>query len=136
MNGSINEFKIIMYRKILTYPQLKPQNIKAHRQTIEPIKKVVPVTPQRFRIEDKIEQPTLYLFEAKADQTVDLGGWTGTITAELFSPSGQLLSRLVIHPHQSGRWYGSLSESGLYRVLVYPDMVSTEFIILINLSDV
>lgn len=103
---------------------------------IEPLKKVTPITPQRFRIEDKIEQPTLYLFEAKAGQKIELCSEGDTITVGLFSPSGERLSQLMIHQPQLDPWRGCLSESGLYRILVYPNQISSRFMIKIRLSDV
>jgi hypothetical protein len=115
----------------------KTSQKKSHpTASIEPIKKVIPVTPQRFRIEDQIEQPTLYLFEAKADQSIELCSESETIAVALFSPSGQILSQLTIHPDQQHTWQGSLLESGLYRILVYPNHISSIFIIKIRLSNV
>ncbi len=115
-----------------------PNSHRTHSKIspIEPIKKVIPITPHRFRIEDQIEQPTFYLFEAKAGQTLNIRGEHGTIITKLFSPAGELLSHLIIHPDGQNQWSGSLLESGLYRVLVGPHLTSTGFIIKINLSDI
>jgi hypothetical protein len=120
----------------LIHTQLRLQEINSLNAPIEPIKKVTPITPQRFRIDEQIEQPTFYLFEAKAGQTLNMNGKNGIVIAKLFSPSGQFLSGFVIHPEQQSQWQGSLSESGFYRVLVYPVLMSTAFMIMINLSDV
>ncbi|MGB3532953.1 MAG: hypothetical protein WBA13_05490 [Microcoleaceae cyanobacterium] len=122
-----------MQSKISSYTQPNSNHLDIQRSLIEPIKKVVPITPQRFRIEDQIEQPTFYLLEAQAGQTLNLLGESGTITAEIFSPLGQRLCRFKIHPDQPQQKYSSLSESGLYRILVDPGQISTAFTIKINL---
>lgn len=126
----------MMPSQTLIHTQLRLQEIYSRNAPIEPIKKVIPITPQRFRIDEQIEQPTFYLLEAKAGQTLKMDGKNGIVIAKLFSPSGQLLSGLVIHPEQQSQWQGTLSESGLYRVLVYPVLISIDFMIMIHLSDV
>lgn len=122
--------------QISTQTQLRSQKSNLSNAPIEPIKTVIPITPQRFRIEDQIEQPTFYLFEAKAGQTLNINGKNGIVIAKLFSPPGHLLSNLVIHPQEKSQWQGSLYESGLYRVLVYPVLMSNDFMIMINLFDI
>jgi|GEM_PF-3916207 hypothetical protein len=127
---------MMMSSHALAHARLREQQINSLSSPIEPIKKVIPITPQRFRIDDQVEQPTFYLLEAKSGQTLKMSGNNGIVIAKLFSPSGQLLSSLVIHPQQQSQWQGSLSESGLYRVLVYPVLISNAFMIMISLSDV
>lgn len=126
----------MMSSHTLTHIRLREQQINSLSSPIEPIKKVIPITPQRFRIDDQVEQPTFYLFEAKSGQTLKMSGNNGIVIAKLFSPSGQPLSSLVIHPQQPSQWQGSLPESGFYRVLVYPVLISNAFMIMISLSDV
>ncbi|MGB3402453.1 MAG: hypothetical protein WBA77_07160 [Microcoleaceae cyanobacterium] len=131
----MNEAMMIDSKKVF---QIQNKSEKKSHLTfsIEPIKKVIPITPQRFRIEDQIEQPTLYLLEAKAKQNIELCSESEAIAVALFSPSGQILSQLTIHPEQQDTWQGSLSESGLYRILVYPNQSRSIFRIKIRLSNV
>ncbi|MCG5062080.1 MAG: hypothetical protein KA714_29985 [Limnoraphis sp. WC205] len=76
-----------------------------------------------------LNQPTLYIFEGKQGQHLTLGVSDGTSRAKLLTPSGQGLTTLY-----SGEWKGVLPESGIYRVLVYPQQESTHSAIQVDLS--
>jgi hypothetical protein len=76
-----------------------------------------------------LNQPTLYIFEGKQGQHLTLGVSDGTSRAKLLTPSGQGLTTLY-----SGEWKGVLPESGIYRVLVYPQQESTHSAIKVDLS--
>ncbi|ERT05617.1 hypothetical protein M595_4455 [Lyngbya aestuarii BL J] len=76
-----------------------------------------------------LNQPTLYIFEGKEGQNLTLGVYEGTSKAKLLTPSGEGLTTLY-----SGEWKGILPESGIYRVLVYPQQESTNSAIKVDLS--
>lgn len=80
-------------------------------------------------IKAPLDQPTLYIFEGKEGQYLTLGVCEGTSKAKLLTPSGQGLTAL-----DSGEWKGILPESGIYRVLVYPQQESTNSAIKVDLS--
>lgn len=80
-------------------------------------------------IKATLNQPTLYIFEGKQGQHLTLGVSDGTSRAKLLTPSGQGLTTLY-----SGEWKGVLPESGIYRVLVYPQQESTHSAIKVDLS--
>ncbi|MEB3278305.1 MAG: hypothetical protein VKK42_05200 [Lyngbya sp.] len=80
-------------------------------------------------IKATLNQPTLYIFEGKQGQYLTLGVYEGTSKAKLLTPSGQGLTTL-----DSGEWKGILPESGIYRVLVYPQQESKNSAIKVDLS--
>ncbi|EAW38664.1 hypothetical protein [Lyngbya sp. PCC 8106] len=80
-------------------------------------------------IKATLKQPTLYIFEGKEGQYLTLGIYEGTSKAKLLTPSGEGLTTLY-----SGEWKGILPESGIYRVLVYPQQESTNSAIKVDLS--
>ncbi len=90
-----------------------------------------PIKPiSRFgEIKATLNQPTLYIFDGKQGQHLTLGVYDGTSKAKLLTPSGQGLTTLY-----SGEWKGILPESGIYRVLVYPQQESTPSAIKVDLS--
>ncbi|MGC9526963.1 MAG: hypothetical protein ACP5D7_15630 [Limnospira sp.] len=85
--------------------------------------------PQSGEIRTTLEQPTLYIFNAEKGQHVTLIIWAGTLQAELYSPSGRELAIV-----SSGRWGGTISETGIYRIMVYPQRESTSCAIEVQLQ--
>ncbi|WP_413166262.1 hypothetical protein ACL6C3_06265 [Capilliphycus salinus ALCB114379] len=80
-------------------------------------------------IKATLNQPTLYIFEGKQGEYLTLGVYEGTSKAKLLSPSGQKLTSL-----DSGEWKGILPESGIYRILVYPQEESSKSAIKVDLT--
>lgn len=76
--------------------------------------------PESGQIRANIGQPTLYIFSANKGEKVNLIVWAGTLQAELYSPSGRELAFV-----SSGRWQGNMPETGIYRVMIYPRIDST-----------
>ncbi|MBS0015559.1 MAG: hypothetical protein KFF72_04190, partial [Arthrospira sp. SH-MAG29] len=76
--------------------------------------------PESGQIRENIGQPTLYIFSANKGEKVNLIVWAGTLQAELYSPSGRELAFV-----SSGRWQGNMPETGIYRVMIYPRIDST-----------
>lgn len=76
--------------------------------------------PESGQIRKNIGQPTLYIFSANKGEKVNLIVWAGTLQAELYSPSGRELAFV-----SSGRWQGNMPETGIYRVMIYPRIDST-----------
>lgn len=76
--------------------------------------------PESGEIRKAIAQPTLYIFYANKAETVTLIVWAGTLQAELYSPSGRELAFV-----SSGKWQGNIPETGIYRVMIYPQIDST-----------
>ncbi|CDM97038.1 MAG: hypothetical protein P5702_02840 [Limnospira sp. PMC 1291.21] len=76
--------------------------------------------PESGTIRENIGQPTLYIFTANKAEKVTLIVWAGTLQAELYSPSGRELAFV-----SSGRWQGNMPETGIYRVMIYPRIEST-----------
>ncbi|HLO47814.1 MAG TPA: hypothetical protein VK211_05275 [Kamptonema sp.] len=89
--------------------------------TIEPIRRMS--SPE---IRETIAQPTTYIFEGIKGRELTLSLWAGSLTAELFSPSGQ---RLGIIQTEVSQWVGVLPESGLYRVRITPKKQNTSFVL-------
>ncbi|MDB9513989.1 hypothetical protein PN499_22580 [Kamptonema animale CS-326] len=89
--------------------------------TIEPIRRMS--SPE---IRETIAQPTTYIFEGTKGRELTLSLWAGSLTAELFSPSGQ---RLGIIQTEVSQWVGVLPESGLYRVRITPKKQTTSFVL-------
>jgi len=85
--------------------------------------------PESGEIRTTLEEPTLYIFNATKGQHVTLIVWAGTLQAELYGPSGRELAIV-----SSGQWGGTISETGIYRVMVYPQRESTSCAIEVKLN--
>jgi hypothetical protein len=85
--------------------------------------------PQSGEIRTTIEQPTLYIFDASEGERVTVMIWAGTLQAELYSPSGRNLAIV-----SSGRWEGIIPETGIYRMMVYPQQEKTSCVLQVKLD--
>jgi hypothetical protein len=89
--------------------------------SIEPIRRMT-----SLEMRDTIAKPTTYIFEGTKGRELTLSLWAGSLTAEIFSPSGR---RLGVIEKELNKWVGVLPESGLYRVRITPKIEKTSFVL-------
>lgn len=89
---------------------------------IEPIKAI----SAREEIRQTISEPTIYAFTGRAGQRITASLWAGSLSAQVFTPSGQELATLERELEQKVL---TLPESGLYRVKVKPLRETTAFVL-------
>lgn len=77
-------------------------------------------------VRETINQPKLYIFDGIKGRHLTLSLWAGSLTAELYSPTGQRLGMLE---KEVSQWVGQLPESGLYRIRVTPKREKTSFVL-------
>jgi hypothetical protein len=88
---------------------------------IEPIRRM-----STLEMRDTITKTTTYIFEGTKGRELTLSLWAGSLTAELFGPSGQ---RLGVMEKELSQWVGVLPESGVYRVRITPKVEKTSFVL-------